>query len=507
MKVRNFILIIAVILLLTGSSPWEGAAAVAPAGELPAAGFFVATNSFPLNSVVDITNIENGKTTRVIVANTLNTPGLLAIVSREAASLIGMQTGSISRIRMIQPSDPMAYMRFIENAAVGTPMFSTPHVVTNENLEEKLLDDFYREDSYRPPVAAAPLPVQPEPAVPAEITERGYVVDEPEWGGNGRLSIVDIPGFNIEPLPPFENTPGIVQVIEPVPAQNGTQSPVRNGTHQAAEPQPEAAEPWYVVVRDPAPETAQERDPRDVVKDVSQRVNERPSSDIVKDLPLYVYHENDASEINKDVPSYYMADGSRNEVVKEVSEFLAEQAQNEIVKEIPQWVEVIEEEPVYTAEEAREEVTEERPVQIAEETKTNYELVEAEERLPPEPTDYEKLISEIIPSITEAPVQQQPVTPPLVQVVTPPPAAGTFSVPTITRLDSGQYYVQLAAMSADMVENVVRNIDRRYEPKIFRDRDNLYRVLIGPLNQGESAAVLQRFKSIGYKDAFVRRGS
>jgi len=114
-------IIIASIYLLLGASPWEGSAAVAPNGELPSTGYYVATNAFPKNTVVDITNIETGKSTRVIVSETLTSPGLLAIVSREAGELIGMRNGSLSRIRMLQPSDPMAYTRFTQNMKEANP--------------------------------------------------------------------------------------------------------------------------------------------------------------------------------------------------------------------------------------------------------------------------------------------------------------------------------------------------------------------------------------------------
>jgi hypothetical protein len=49
MKVRIFICVIAALLVFSGASPWEGAAAVAPEGELPATGRYIATNSFPAN--------------------------------------------------------------------------------------------------------------------------------------------------------------------------------------------------------------------------------------------------------------------------------------------------------------------------------------------------------------------------------------------------------------------------------------------------------------------------
>jgi len=147
-----FFALTGIVLFLTGSSPWEGAAAVAPAGELPETGFFVSTNSFPRNTVVDITNLETGRTTRAIVANTLNNSGLLAIVSREAAEIIGMRSGSVSRVRMIQPSDPMAYQQFTERLASGVPMVNDPVV------EQRMLEELYSSDKYVPPVIPSTSP-------------------------------------------------------------------------------------------------------------------------------------------------------------------------------------------------------------------------------------------------------------------------------------------------------------------------------------------------------------
>jgi hypothetical protein len=96
------------VLLLIGASIWEGSAAVSVAGELPEGAYYVATNSFPRNTVVDVTNLENGRTIRVIVAAGLDSPGLLAMLSRNAATAIGVQVRGIGRIRMTTPPDPVA---------------------------------------------------------------------------------------------------------------------------------------------------------------------------------------------------------------------------------------------------------------------------------------------------------------------------------------------------------------------------------------------------------------
>jgi len=96
------------------------------AGTLPESGYYVATNSFPRNTIVDLTNLETGTSIRVIVADTLNSPGLLAVVSKEAATAIGLQNRSVGRIRMSMPADPSPFhvlpRAFLPAATrIGTP--------------------------------------------------------------------------------------------------------------------------------------------------------------------------------------------------------------------------------------------------------------------------------------------------------------------------------------------------------------------------------------------------
>jgi len=554
MKIRIFILILAAFFLFTGSSPWEGAAAVAPAGELPATGFFAATNSFPLNTVVDITNIESGKSTRVIVAKTLNSPGLLAIISREAADLIGMRAGSVSRIRMIQPSDPMAYMRFTESMAVGTPVFESGNVITDENLEQKLLNEHYSSDSYVPPSVAKP--VSPSlPAIPVEIAERGYVVDEPEWGGNGRLNIIDVPEYNINPLPAFQDIPPVTKVEEPVIKEEPVPAQPKKEPVYIAEPEEEiiyTEEPKKepVIVTEPKPEPESEIDtyiyetpwdsylsedtepddyiyetPRDSYlsedTEPDDYIYETPRDSYLSEGPEpddYIYETPWESYLSEGPePDDYIYETPWESYVSEGTEpddYIYETPWESYVSEGPEPDDYIYETPweSYLSEGTEQaETTEKTPAQIAEQPKEQVQskpvpepvpldFVPADPR-PPEPSVYNIPFSDIIPGIAEIPEEKPPaVTPPVVR-------DSAFSVRTITQLDSGRYYVQLGAMTGDTVENVVRQIDKRYDPVVFRDRDNLYRILIGPLNQGESAAVLQRFKSIGYTDAFVRRGN
>jgi len=548
MRMRFLCLIIAAFLLFPASSPWEGAAAVAPAGVIPETGRYVATNSFPLHTIVEIRNIENNRSTHAIVVKGLDSPGLLALVSLEVAQIIGMRSGSISRVRMLQPSDPMAYLRFTE----GLSPFNLPE---NYISEEELLAQLYGDDTYIPPSAAetAQLPSQSHsvplvpPSVPGAVIERGYIVDEPEWGGSGRLSIVDIPEYNITPLTPFPeyelagsetftlpetsltDVPVIAEAKEPVveePVIPESPAEIELAHEPEAEPETElvyepelepetelAYEPEIQIIEEPVFIANNDRD--EIIKDVPQRYEETSLSEIVKDVPLYNPEEQHEG-IDKEAP-IYMTELPRDEVIKDVSERVEHQSVEYVAQEKP----VEETTPTDSEYIASEEppvegeyVAEQPPVedQGERQTETTYRLVQTDEQPPPS-TLYGIDMNEIIPGITEtagsAPSIPMSVivTAPVTPAVTQAAADQSFSVQTITRLDYGQYYVQLAALPRDQVENTIKSIDRRYNPVVLREADNLYRVLIGPLNQGESAAILQRFRTIGFSDAFVRRAN
>ncbi|MDR2808168.1 MAG: SPOR domain-containing protein, partial [Spirochaetaceae bacterium] len=82
-----------------------------------------------------------------------------------------------------------------------------------------------------------------------------------------------------------------------------------------------------------------------------------------------------------------------------------------------------------------------------------------------------------------------------------------FSAPVVNTLEKNKYYVQLAAFGKpDVLKSELSKIEAFY-PVMIEDTGTVYRLLLGPVNQGESKALLQHFKSAGYSGAFVRQGS
>ncbi|GHV31537.1 hypothetical protein AGMMS4952_20460 [Spirochaetia bacterium] len=86
-----------------------------------------------------------------------------------------------------------------------------------------------------------------------------------------------------------------------------------------------------------------------------------------------------------------------------------------------------------------------------------------------------------------------------------------LSVPIVTQLERDKYYVQVGAFTrSDVLETAAARFGRSYPLAVQSGGSPgslVYRLLVGPLNAGESGAVLQRVKTSGFPDAFVRNGS
>jgi hypothetical protein len=119
-----------------------------------------------------------------------------------------------------------------------------------------------------------------------------------------------------------------------------------------------------------------------------------------------------------------------------------------------------------------------------------------------------------LPKEEAGPQLEAPSAPPVRETVRQsggePGELGPFSVPVnlIDEMEKGKYYVQLGAYrNAASIESALLMIDSGYPLNVQKAGtvDNpLYRLLVGPLNLGESGALVQRFKGSGYRDAYIR---
>ena len=252
--------IVASLLLLVNASVWEGTAGVSQA--LPETGLYAATNSFPVNTVIYITNLENGKSIRLVVSSALESSGLLALLSRDAADSIGLEEGTMGRIRMGQYTDELAYYGY---GADGISLYNPDAIVDLDgygfpNGESALgprIDDsgFFVDlpdsvDMLAMPAYTYPDPVQPE-------NEPPLVASQPPVDSSPRTPYID-PSLFIEPI---REAPVPPQVVEPVksdpvpppivePVKNDPMPPLAVAEPVKSEPMPSVIEP---VRSEPAP--------------------------------------------------------------------------------------------------------------------------------------------------------------------------------------------------------------------------------------------------------------
>jgi hypothetical protein len=398
MRITFFAALSASLVLLVSATVWEGVSAVVSKGDLPG-NYSVATNSFPKNTVVEITNLENGKMVRALVVSGLDASGFLATLSRKAADAIDLRRDYTCRIRMTRPSDEFAF----SHLPLG------------------------------PIVAEAPSAPESEP--------------------------VNNTSVNLEPLAEL-NSADDITAAEKV-TDNGT---VQNKKNEPAD------KPVNVI----AAHEARNQTNNDSVAAVGKPANQADES---------------VSTINDDTDKA-ADDLIAAEMPELPTEEFPEASTDKIAEAVP-----METDKISTVEDPS---SAESGLALPD----KLSLVPSRERIPEDPNRVVIAPEDMLPPARSesAPLSRAP--------ETGHADFSPFRVPLISQLENGKWYVQVAAYARpDHVEDEITRIGTMYPMAIQNvgsDASPMFRVLLGPLNQGESGAMLQRLKSIGYADAFIR---
>ena len=185
-KLLLFLCIAFSFFLLPGASVWEGTAAMDEEG-FQETGRFVATNSFPVNTIVDVTNLETGKQERFIVSSSLEIPGLLAVFSKDAALAIDLPARTLVRISMTESADQTIPAE-MEIAYSNNPPYEFPGAFDEPDMRESYNDaDIFTMDPMSPftdridggelivdlpqksAITQTPQPVIPQPVLPQTV--------------------------------------------------------------------------------------------------------------------------------------------------------------------------------------------------------------------------------------------------------------------------------------------------------------------------------------------------
>ena len=141
---------------------------------------------------------------------------------------------------------------------------------------------------------------------------------------------------------------------------------------------------------------------------------------------------------------------------------------------------------------------EEEKTEEPSQTETSEEKTESFDELPAETPAEPDTDTEEKPEITEKPEVEQST-----EVL----SYEKYMVGSLKDLESGKYYIQIATLSIDAnIMEIVNKYSKNYPITIVPMAGGIRKqIMVGPLSVDEYAVVLERFRSYGYKDAFLRK--
>lgn len=227
---------------MASASSWEGSAIMGSYGDFPSSGYFAACNSFPRNTSVEVTNLENGRRVTVVVTRGVDSPGIFMMLSVDAAAALGIGSGRVARIRASEPRSALELSPTGRSRAAD-PDFN-PRILAEAELRRL---GYVLEPSPAPsapaPVPAAPQAVAPAPASPSPADRGPAVVDKAPVE---RGIVAQTPPLAESPAP--SPPPVAAAPAAPVPVNGPRPRPVRTVIL------PQLPEPAAPLISKPAPD-------------------------------------------------------------------------------------------------------------------------------------------------------------------------------------------------------------------------------------------------------------
>ena len=448
-------------LLFTGFSPSvDGRAVVAEKGELPS-GLFGKTVGYLPGDSVSVVNPANGKTVDILVLGSLDpSQGVAILLSPEAAAELNIEKNVNNLVKLTKRTgklDEQVYGRatIAKDEMAEKPLFEE----TSENAEAPVaMEAAGVEQPVELPVESETVESSPV-AIPAEIES-------------------EVASSDAEPVE--SELPAAVALAEEneeLPASE----PVEDAEMQVSEiaAEPETAEPESV-------EVAAESDSEPAIEAESVEETEEPVA-VVKEI------ENEKIDGSEFLDEEYSESAEFGTIVSDEPEleFLDQEkiAENESLENAETYAPIV----LVPASENPPAVLEKSEELALAETESLSADVSAETDLKnDEVIQLEVKVSEN--TIEDTADKEKN-------------ALDAFIVPSLSDLQKGKYYVQIAMMNDE--ENIVSllNTYRTNYPMVAVPLSNKkgYQIMVGPLERDEYGSVRQKFKERGFKDCFLRK--
>ena len=582
LKAKRLLLIMIITLLMltvsnvvSAGSVWDGSVSIARYGYLPHTGMYAASNAFPQNSRVTVTNPKTGKSVNVIVLERLEDNNLFLVLSSEAAESIGISYGdifhgSISEQVITGPEaeedipynpdpdvNPSALSGGYSELALIQDYIDTELggvdddlIIPDTEVEPIIPDEFFQEESETtdtivPEAIEEIIEEQVDPIeIAPELVEDTLPVEEILAEIDKEEPVEEIIEDTADPVSVSElvedEVPELVEEVEVEPdiplVENMPLEEVYIGKQDGDLPEPDIVEIVTESVVDDIPEvvgmstsvTLVVVDTADVRENVPELPVQEADTPVVTSMSIEDLEKTDNGIIISELPELPIigveevlsdekpiavtmtADVVSIEEVEDISPILPEVISIEEESALPDIEEFLAREPdteveiVIAAIEPEIEVPEEEIVVVEEPESRDDLLVEVEVVL--EPSD---LRPPVVDS-TEIEVEEETI---VVAVVNEDivDSVSEFDRYNLTReLVKDSYYLQLGAYREQYSAlDLAGRLGGMYPVTVYisDSTDTLnYKVMVGPLGQDESGAVLYSFKSSGYPDAFLRKG-
>lgn len=478
--------------LFTSFSPsLDGRAIVAEEGVLPQGLFAKAFGYLPGDSI-SVTSLSSKESVDILVIGALQSKeGIAILLSPEAAVALGISKTTNNVVKITKRSGQL------DEAVVGTAVIgsaaedfaSYDNSEETDDEDEEVAEEFIDEDSVNFAVAAESkveeTPVDSE-AVEADVEYISATEPEAEEVVTEVEKADEITG---------EKVVAEVEKADETTAEKDVV--VITPTEEAAE---ENSLPEEAVAA--APE-AEEKSAEEVVEELVEDEEEVIAEEYVEADDLYDFDD----ETEKVAAPFDEALNEDYDAVKPAEDAVAavEKAEE---SEAEKKSEALEEEVIAEAFDESNVAAEEDAV-VAETEKTSdtdedesYEPIVLVPASANPPVAEEKNVED---AETAASVEET--AQPVVSTASDSFNFDKYIVSSLSDLEKGKYYVQIAMLgSEDNIRSTIKKYGKQYPITLVPLASGKgYQFLIGSLNMDEYGTVLNRFKSYGYKDAFLRR--
>ena len=478
--------------LFTSFSPsLDGRAIVAEEGVLPQGLFAKAFGYLPGDSI-SVTSLSSKESVDILVIGALQSKeGIAILLSPEAAVALGISKTTNNVVKITKRSGQL------DEAVVGTAVIgsaaedfaSYDNSEETDDDDEEVAEEFIDEDSVNFAVAAESkveeTPVDSE-AVEADVEYISATEPEAEEVVAEVEKADEITG---------EKVVAEVEKADETTAEKDVV--VITPTEEAAE---ENSLPEEAVAA--APE-AEEKSAEEVVEEPVEDEEEVIAEEYVEADDLYDFDD----ETEKVAAPFDEALNEDYDAVKPAEDAVAavEKAEE---SETEKTSETLEEEVIAEAFDESKVAAEEDAV-VAEKEKTSDS---------DEDESYEPIV--LVPASANPPVAEEKnvedaetaasveeTAQPVVSTASDSFNFDKYIVSSLSDLEKGKYYVQIAMLgSEDNIRSTIKKYGKQYPITLVPLASGKgYQFLIGSLNMDEYGTVLNRFKSYGYKDAFLRR--